>query len=153
VRKPFTEIDHSGDVGIEARGGDVREMLENATLGLFSLLCWNNAPPGPFQDPSRTGGQVEAVVERPIRVEAESIEDLVVDWLNEVIAMTSAHGELYTSVTVRNATERSAEGLVRGESVDRDRHDLRFEVKAATYHALSVTRDENGARARVIFDL
>jgi SHS2 domain-containing protein len=138
MRKPFTEIDHSGDVGIEARGGDVRELLENATLGLLSLLCWN---------------KVEAVGERPIRVEADSIENLMVDWLNEVIAMASAHGELYTSVTVHDATERSAEGVVRGESVDRDRHDLRFEVKAATYHALSVTRDENGARARVIFDL
>ena len=138
MRKPFSEIDHSGDVGIEARGGDVRELLENVTLGLFSLLCWKD---------------VEPVRERTIRVEADSIEDLVVDWLNEVIAIGSAHGELYVSVTVRDVSERSAEGVLRGESVDSDRHDLRFEVKAATYHALSVTRDENGARARVIFDL
>lgn len=151
MRGPFTEIDHSGDVGIEARGADVRELLENATLGLFSLLCWNAALPG--QALPGQAGQVEPVNERPIRIEADSIEDLLVDWLNEVIATGSAHGELYASVTVHDASEHSATGVLRGEPVDRDRHDLRFEVKAATYHALSVTRGENEQRARVIFDL
>jgi SHS2 domain-containing protein len=136
--KAFEEIDHSGDVGIEARGGDIGELLENTTRGLFALLC-------------RSG--VEAVSERPIRVEAGCLEDLVVDWLNEVIATASAHGELYTSVTVHSAGEHFAEGALLGESVDPGRHDLRFEVKAATYHALSVSRDENGWRAHVIFDL
>ncbi len=143
MRKPFTEIDHSGDVGIEAHGADIRELLENATLGLFSLLCWNDALPG----------EAEGMSERPIRVEAGSIEDLVVDWLNEVITTGSANGELYRSVTVHDANERFAEGVLKGELVDPDKHDLRFEVKAATYHALSVARDENGARVRVIFDL
>ena len=75
------------------------------------------------------GGRPEAVNERPVRVEAESIEDLIVDWLNEVIAMGSAHGELYRSVTVSSADERSAEGVLMGEPVDRDRHKLRFEVE------------------------
>ena len=114
MRKPFKEIDHSGDIGIEAHGADIRELLENATLGLFSLLCWQDALPRPFQDPSpsrtgRTGRQTKAVSDRAIRVESGSIEDLVVDWLNEVITMGSAHGELYRSVTVHDANEQFAE--------------------------------------------
>ena len=138
MEKPFTEIDHSGDVGIEARGRDVRELLANVTLGLFSLLY---------------RADVKPVRERAIRVKAGSLEDLVVDWLGEVITLGGVHGELYGSVVVHDASEYSAAGIVRGESVDATRHQLRFDVKAATYHALSVEKDEHGLRARVIFDL
>lgn len=132
------EIDHSGDVGIEARGRDMRELLANVTLGLFSLLY---------------RGDVKPVRERVIRVKASSLEDLVVDWLGEVITLGGVHGELYGSVTVHDASDRSAAGVVCGEYVNAEGHELRFDVKAATYHGLSVTTDEHGLRVRVIFDL
>jgi SHS2 domain-containing protein len=138
VQSPFAEIDHSGDVGIEARGRNVSELLTNATLGLFSLLY---------------RGEVRPVVERVVRVESNSLEDLIVDWLGEVIAIGNAHGEMYQSVIVHDVDQLSAEGVLAGEPVDRDKHDLRFDVKAATYHALSVTKDDQGLRARVILDL
>jgi SHS2 domain-containing protein len=138
VGKPFIEIDHSGDVGIEARGGNAAELLTHATQGLFSLLY---------------RGRVEAVTERTVSVEADSLEDLLVDWLSEVIAIGGAHGEFYGSVEVRLAAEGQAEGVLRGEPVDARKHDPRFDVKAATYHELSITQEEGGLRARVIFDL
>jgi len=138
VSRSFTEIDHSGDVGIEARGTNVSELLSHATLGLFSLLY---------------RGTVRSVSERAIRVEALSLEDLLVDWLGEVIAMGGCYGELYGSVEIYRADSRCAEGVLRGESFDPSRHDPRFDVKAATYHALSVTESSDGLCARVIFDL
>ena len=117
MESPFIEIDHSGDVGIEARGNDVAELLTHATQGLFSLLY---------------RGNVKTVTERVIRVESNSLEDLLVDWLGEVITMGGVHGELYGAVTVRHASERVAHGVLRGEPIDRKRHDPRFDVKAAT---------------------
>ena len=63
MQKPFTEIDHSGDIGIEAHGADIGELLENATLGLFSLLCWGDAP----------SGRAQAVGERAIRETARRL--------------------------------------------------------------------------------
>jgi SHS2 domain-containing protein len=136
--KDFREIDHSGDVGIEARGPDVATLLANATRGLFSL---------------QYRGSVEPVVERPIEVTSESIENLLVDWLSEIIAIGGVRGERYGEVDVAHASETSAGGVLRGESYDERKHAPRLDVKAATYHDLEVATRRDGWRARVIFDL
>lgn len=134
----FAEIDHSGDIGIEVSGKDLREVLENATMGLLSLLCRN---------------EVQQVVERRIRVSSSSAEDLLVDWLGEVLSVVGIYGELYGTATIDRIGEWYAEGILSGERVDPEKHDLRFEVKAATYHRLIVERREDGYFGRVIFDL
>jgi SHS2 domain-containing protein len=69
----FREFDHGGDIGIEAWGSDLAEMLENATAGLFGLAV---------------RGRVGRTVERAIRVSSSSVEDLLVDWLGEVISLS-----------------------------------------------------------------
>lgn len=138
MREPFEEIDHSGDVGVRARGRDRNELFANATRGLFSLMY---------------RGVVEPVVERALEVTASGPEELLVDWLCEVIAESGTRGELYGDVIIRRMEERSVEGVLRGEAVDPGRHQLRFDVKAATYHNLVVEPDEKGFHARVIFDL
>jgi len=125
-------------VGIEASGDDEVRALENATLGLFSLMV---------------RGGVSARVERTIRVEAHSNEDLLVDWLSEVIATASTRAEVYCEVDIESTGAHAVSGVIRGEAIDASRHELRFDVKAATYHRLAFERGGGGCRVRVIFDL
>jgi SHS2 domain-containing protein len=139
----FWEIDHSGDVGIDACGADLAELIENATRGLFAL---------------QYRGSVAEVTTRSVGVVSESLEDLLVDWLSEVIALGGANGELYgsvevTAVTGEGSSTVEAAGVVRGEPFDDKRHQPRFDVKAATYHGLDVRRVADGLRARIILDL
>jgi len=49
--------------------------------------------------------------------------------------------------------ENALRGEVRGEPFDPKRHPIEREVKAITYHQLSVERDGQGWRARVYVDL
>jgi SHS2 domain-containing protein len=136
--KKFEEIDHGGDVGIEAWGETTERALENVTLGLFALM---------------THGGVSARVKRELAVEAGSDEDLLVDWLSEVIAAASTHGEVYCKAEIRSSGPHSVLGVLRGESIDPARHEFRFDVKAATYHQLVFERGKSGCRVRVVFDL
>lgn len=143
MRTRFVEFEHSGDIGIEAWGSGMAELIENATLGLLGLFC-------------RDG--VEPVTKRELTVESTSREDLLVDWLAEVIAAIGTHDELYgaveiSSVNTSRVGEFTAIGVLRGEKVDAARHDLRFDVKAVTYHGLLVEEDAGGFHGRVIFDL
>ena len=80
-------------------------------------------------------------------------EDLLVDWLCEVIAVGATHGEAYGTVEITRAGEFFAEGILRGEPIEPVKHDLRFDVKAATYHDLSLDQTTEEMRARVVFDL
>ena len=43
--------------------------------------------------------------------------------------------------------------MIRGERYDENRHELRLEVKAATYHGLHLEERGDDLVARVIFDL
>jgi SHS2 domain-containing protein len=132
------EIDHSGDVGLEVWGATRAELLENAARGLCGLMTWS---------------RVERASSRPIEVRAESFSDLVVDWLSAVILASATHAELYAGATVETAGDGVAKGMLHGEVLEPSRHQLRFDVKAATYHDLRVEPTSAGYYARVIFDL
>lgn len=136
--KPFNEIDHSGDIGIEVRGADIESLLSNAARGLFGLLARN---------------RVGRAVSRRVTVRSESYEDLLVDWLSELISCAASHGEVYGDVSVEALGPYFIEATLYGEPVDAVKHDLRFEVKAATYHSLRLEKIREGYFARVIFDL
>ncbi len=136
--QPFVEVDHSGDIGIEAKGKDLAALIKNLTRGLFSLMY---------------RGGVCAEIERRICVESNSAEELIIDWLSEVLAVSDIHGELYESVQIEKAGDYYIEGILEGEKLDPKKHDLRFHVKAATYHGLRIKKHGGVLRARVIFDL
>jgi SHS2 domain-containing protein len=132
------EFDYSGDIGIEAWGATRAELMANATRGLLGLMTWS---------------RVDPVVERRIDVRSTGPAELLVDWLSEVILAAAARGEVYGEVTMTGADETSASGFLRGGAYDPARHELRFDVKAATYHDLLVETTPAGFHARVVFDL
>lgn len=134
----FSEFDHSGDIGIEARGRDMGELFANAARGLFSLMLCCSAQP---------------VLARRVNVASTSWEELLVDWLSEIIARSSAEGEVYADVSIERIVPYLIEADLLGEKIDPEKHELRFEVKAATYHGIEVYSDGDELRARVIFDL
>jgi SHS2 domain-containing protein len=134
----FTEFDHSGDIGIEARGSTFADVLTQLTHGLFSLMY---------------RGKVGRTVERRVRIRSDSPEDLLIDWLSEVLSLSGVHGELFSTVSVDKIGEHFVEVVLKGEKLDPAKHDLRFEVKAATYHGLCLKERGDELVARVIFDL
>jgi SHS2 domain-containing protein len=138
MNRQFTEFDHSGDIGIEARGKSLEDVLVHMTYGLFSLMH---------------RGSVGEEIERRVRIQSNSSEELLVDWLSEVLSLSAVHGELYGTVTAEKMGEHFIEGILRGERLNPARHELRFEVKAATYHGLRLDKRGDEWVARVIFDL
>jgi SHS2 domain-containing protein len=138
MEKTFQEFDFSGDVGIEAWGSSLTGVLENASLGLFSLIA--------------TGG-VAPRTERKFTVESNDEVNLLVDWLSEIITLVATCGEVYVSVDVKELGSGRVEGILHGEPIDEGKHGLRFDVKAATYHNLVLRKTADGYYVRVIFDL
>ncbi len=137
-KKSFREIDHSGDVGIEAWGGTVAEVFENTAAGLLALMV---------------DGEVGISVERCISVTSGSEEDLLVDFLSEIIASASLLGEVYSLVRVTSTGRYFARAVICGQAIADRACRLRFEVKAATYHELVFEQTAEGFHARVVFDL
>jgi SHS2 domain-containing protein len=127
----FELIEHTADVGIKAYGESLKEMFESAASGLFSVIA----------DPEG----VKSVGEFKVVLQAEDKEQLLVDWLNELLYIHEVYEALLGEFTVD--IERSEQGFelrgtVKGEQIDTRRHDLRNMVKAVTYHMLEVNEDK-----------
>jgi SHS2 domain-containing protein len=134
----FEFLEHTADEGIRAFAPDLRGLLEAAARGMFAVIA----------EPTR----VEPRVERRLEVEAASREELLHDWLERLNALHQIEGELYGEFEIELCGLR-LRALVRGEPLDPERHRLRVEIKAVTWHDLAVRETGEGLEATVLFDL
>ena len=85
---------------------------------------------------------------------AETTEELLFQWLNELIFLSETKHHLYTKFNVAlDDTGCRLEATIGGEPMDRGRHVLDHEVKAATRHGLSLRPEQGGWVAEVILDI
>jgi SHS2 domain-containing protein len=138
----WTLFEHTADVGIEARAASLDELFVDAAAGLVDVIT----------DVSLVEPRREAALE----VSAAAPDLLLVAWLEELLYRFDVQGELYAAGEAQVTDEGEAwwvRARLRGETFDPARHPLKVQVKAITYHGLEVARDEQGWRARVIFDI
>jgi SHS2 domain-containing protein len=132
-------FEHEADVGLIIQGRDGPELFAEAGLAIFDLVC-----------------ELEAVQERTqyyLAGEADAVEPLLVDWLNDLVYLFQARGVVCRRFQFPSWSETAYEAEAFGEPVDPARHFPRDLVKAATYHGLSVRSQEEGLEARVILDV
>jgi SHS2 domain-containing protein len=125
----WEHFEHEADIGLRATAA-TREAL-------FELL--GEALTAVVTEPRR----VRPEQERVIRCAATDDALLVVDWLNELIFAMATEHLLFSRWQVRLEDGR-LEARVRGETVDRQRHQPVVEVKGATYTALKVEQAPDG---------
>jgi len=121
--------EHDADIGLRAVAGS-RE-------GLFA--CMGEALTAVITDPA----QVRLTEAVSIHCEAPDNALLLVDWLNALIYEMAARRLVFGAWDV-SLDGQVLDARVRGERVDRERHQPVVEVKGATYTALSVERDSAG---------
>jgi SHS2 domain-containing protein len=134
----FREFEHTGDIGIELEASSRSELFRRALLAIARLMV---EPDG-----------VRPLEERRIELTAASDADLMHDLLSAALNLFLGDGFIWRKASV--AEENS--GLVatlRGEPFDRQQHSLIQELKAVTYHRLTVEKSNGGWRARIVFDV
>ncbi len=131
----FKPFEHPSDVGIIAYGKTREELFENAAFGMFSLMADLN--------------KVSAKKKVEIKVEAEDQEELLINWLNELIFNEDAHKMLFKEFKLIKLTDTLLEAEVHGEKIDLNIHDMYRPIKAATYNQLQIGKDQ----AKIVFDV
>ncbi len=137
--KKFRLLDHTGDLGILVYGEDLEELFANAGEAFFDIIT----------DLRR----VRETTERAIGIESSNLEDLMVNWLGELLYLHDVESLLFKSFSIDELRDGSMKARARGEIFQEERHVIKTEVKAVTYHQLQVTRERGRWMARIIFDL
>ena len=134
----FEVIDHTADIGIIAYGKDKGEVFVNAAYGMFSLVI-----------------ELEGVADEAcynIEVSADDEESLLVTWLNEILYLFDVEGVIFKRFEVVELEECRLQANAYGEKFDPSRHELKMQIKAATYYLLKLEKG-NGFKAKIIFDV
>ena len=137
--KQFEILDIFGDAGIRAFGKDLPELFAHAGIGMFSLI-------------TKLGSVTEArhII---VTVESETLEGLLIAWLNELVFHFDTYGFVGKKICVTELTGTRVSATVSGEEFDPVRHERGLLIKAATYHRILLQERDDHWEAEVIFDI
>ena len=134
-------FDHTADVGLRVEADDLDDLFATAAGGMLDYIVNNRE-------------EVQELHTESMSLDAETTADLLVAWLNELIFRIETRHRLYRTFHVRLAPDMlSFEATISGEPIDRYRHVLDHEVKAATHHGLTLERSGTGWIAELILDI
>ena len=97
--------------------------------------------------------KVKAVEKIKFGVKAENLEDLLYAFLAELIYIKDTEKLLLSkfAIDIKEGFKLKCQAF--GEHINADKHELKTDVKAVTYHQLKVEKTGNGYSAHVILDL
>jgi SHS2 domain-containing protein len=131
----FEEVEHTADWALHVRGGDLVELLRNASTGMYRL-----AGIVPGEGPQQV---------HEVDLKAADREGLLVAWLEELLYLAESRGLAMRDVML----EEGPSLAVRARFVLAPIAQIERSIKAVTYHGLAVRESEDGWEATVIFDV
>ncbi len=142
-RPPFEILEHTADIGLRAFG-DTREVLfENCARGLADILDRQGTSP--------EAGPTNSIQTVSVELRANDMEALLVEWMNEVLFMLEPEDVCLALVVVHGVNDAR---LAADCAFTECPHTAEgTELKAATYHQLSVRQSQTGWEATVYFDV
>ena len=130
------------DIAFEAYGKNLDELFENTALAIFEETADLN--------------KVENKEKKSIKLNADNVEDLLYDFLSEILFLKDKDSFLFkkSKVKVEEKDKKfSLKAELVGEPIDREKHELRNDIKAITLHMFKVEKTKDGYKAVVVVDV
>ncbi len=129
-------LDHAADVMVRCKGKDLEECFENAAYAMFDQIV----------DATR----IEHTLTREIEISANDDEERLYSFLSELLFIMDCDSLVFNDFKVSFDSDKVG-CIAKGEPLNIKKHHARSEIKAVTYHMLSVDRETPSVT--VIFDV
>lgn len=123
---------------MEVKGRSLKDLFIHAARGFTQLLS-----PEPVSCTD---------MEFDLELDTTCIEELLVDWLRELLYRHQTESFLFSDAEFGYISQTSLKARVHG-ATRKSGDEPEMEIKAVTYHRLSVIEDRDGFSAGVIFDI
>ena len=137
----FSYFETTADLGVEATGKSLEEAFKEGAKGLYNIMV-----------------DIDKVDKREaveFEVEGESLEELLYNFLNELLFYTDVDNLVFSDFDIK--IEKDDNYRLRctayGEKIDKKKHNIKEEVKAVTYHKMEIKQEDDGWKIRYIVDL
>jgi len=129
------------DICFEAYGKDLNELFENSAFAIFEMAVEIKT--------------VNPNIIKKIKLTSDSIENLLYDFLSEILFFKDAEQLIFSKskVDIKEKNKISLTAEFHGEKINPDKHPLDNDIKAITMHLFKVEKTEKGFKATVVVDI
>lgn len=130
------------DLAFRAQGKTISDLFKNCAVAVTEAMV----------DPQT----IDPKQEVEVKLESPNLDDLLYDFLSEIVAIKDADGLLFSQFDIKINKEKNVYELhakLKGEEVNPDVQEVRDDVKAVTRHHFELKKVADGFEAQVILDV
>jgi len=137
--KNYEVFDHTADIGIRVKGKTLEELFKNSGLAIFEISTRKQF--------TKNKKHTQIIIKQ----KADSLKDLFINWLNELLSLSYAKGLIFHAIKIIKLENNSLEASCTASDILN--YKVNTEIKAATYHQLKLEETKDGWLAEVILDV
>jgi len=137
--KKYRLTTRQSELAVKVTGGSQADLFANSAFALFDVIS--------------DVEKIEIKERLPLEVEGADRDDLLVNWMRELLYLYQGSGYLLKEFVIREVKDTSLKAEVCGEKVDPDRHEIKQEIAAVAYHQSRMTKTGNQWTAQLIFEV
>jgi SHS2 domain-containing protein len=136
--KEFELLDiATADMAFAAYGKDLNELFANSAKALMSIM---------FE------GKIEPKIKREIKLEEKENIVLLQKWLSEVLYIFETERIVFSKFDVKTDGKRLV-AKIYGEKYNQKKHKFIIDIKAVTFHRMSIEKTKEGFKCTVVVDV
>lgn len=130
---------HQSEIAVRVIGNSQADLFINSAFALFDVMVDIQA--------------IENKERLPLEVEGTNRDDLMVNWVRELLYLYHSSGYLLREFQVREVKDTIVRAEVCGEKIDPDRHEIKQEIASIAFHKSRMEKTGNQWTAHLIFEI
>ena len=138
--KKYRLTKHQSELAVRVIGESQADLFANSALALFDVMVADV-------------DKIESKERLPLEVEGADRDDLMINWVRELLYLYQSSGYLIKEFVIREVKDTVVKADVAGEKIDPDRHEIKQEIAAVAFHKSRMEKTGNQWTAHLIFEL
>src|ERR671919_567456 len=137
--KKYRLTTRQSELAVKVVGSSQADLFANSAYALFDVMT--------------DVEKIEIKDRLPLEVEGTDRDDLMVNWMRELLYLYQGSGYLLKEFNIREVRDTIVKAEVCGEKIDPDRHEIKQEIGSVAFHKSRMEKTGNQWTAQVIFEL
>lgn len=150
VKYRFLEDIATADIAFEAWGETFEELFKNCAMALMEVMA----------DTTTVSPSLNEKLNLPAGkagIKSEKLENLLFDFLSELVFLKDRDQILFSKLKIEikklTTKDYQLKASMWGEKIDPQKHHLRTDVKAITWHMFKLEKLGKGYHAQIVVDI
>lgn len=139
-QKKYRITKHQSELAVKVVGASQADLFTNSAYTLFDVMVADL-------------DKVDCKDHIPLEIEGTDRDDLMVNWMRELLYLYQGSGYLLKDFQIREVKDTIVKAEVAGEKIDPDRHEIKQEIAAIAFHKSRMDKTGNQWTAQVIFEV